>query len=139
MARQFGGLEMGSVYPGFKAFYAEGNWGNNPFEIAHDGTGTFAANLDKALGADGIDHVQLATWNDYGEGTMIEPTRELMYGCLTLLQQKLGVSFGQAELELIAKLFEKRKAGADQGKLAQASAALNQLQPAQAKSILDTL
>jgi hypothetical protein len=138
-ARSFGGLEMGSVYPGFKAFYSEGNWGTNPFEIPHDGSATFAANLDKALSASGIEHVQIATWNDYGEGTMIEPTRELMYGCLTLLQQKLGVPFGQAELELVARLYEKRKAGSDAAKLDQASSALNQLQPAQAQTILDTL
>jgi hypothetical protein len=134
----FGGLKMGSVYPGFHSFYSEGNWGSNPFEIPHNGAGTFTTTLDKALNA-GVENVQIATWNDYGEGTMIEPTRELMYGCLTVLQQKLGVSAGQGELELIGRLYEKRKQGADAAKLAEASTALNQVRPADAKTILDSL
>lgn len=134
----YGGLKMGSVYPGFHSFYSEGNWGSNPFEIAHNGSANFTTTLDKALSA-GVEHVQIATWNDYGEGTMIEPTRELMYGPLTVLQQKLGVSAGQGELELVALLYEKRKQGADATKLDQASTALNQVRPADAKTILDSL
>lgn len=137
--KALGGMKMGSAYPGFHSFYAEGNWGANPFEIPNNGSATFASNLDKALQADGVESVQLTTWNDYGEGTMIEPTRELSYGALTTLQQKLGVAFGQGELELIARLYDQRQAGADSAKLDQASAALNQVRPADAKAILDTL
>jgi hypothetical protein len=137
--KQLGGMKMASAYPGFHSFYAEGNWGSNPFEIPHNGSATFASNLDKALQAGGVESVQLTTWNDYGEGTMIEPTRELGYGPLTTLQQKLGVPFGQSELELVARLYEKRQAGADSAKLDQASAALNQVRPADAKALLDTL
>lgn len=142
-ARQFSGVQMGSAYPGFRSFYSEGGWGSNPFEIAHDGTGTFASALDKGLASAAVDSVQLTTWNDYGEGTMIEPTREFNYGFLTVLQQRLGVSYGQPELELVAKLFElRKKVGGDSAKRAQldlASSHLTYLRPADAKSILDTL
>ncbi len=142
-ARQFSGVQMGSAYPGFRSFYSEGGWGTNPFEIAANGTATFASTLDKGLAADNVDTIQLATWNDYGEGTMLEPTRELGYGFLTVLQQKLGVSYGQAELELVAKLFELRKTvgsdGAKRGQLDLASNHLAYLRPADAKSILGSL
>ncbi len=30
------------------------------------------------------------TWNDYGEGTMIEPTKEFGYGFLNTLQKREG-------------------------------------------------
>jgi len=103
------GIKMGAVAPGFNAYYAEGGWGSNPFVINHNGTNTFKATLDLALNQ-GVQHIQLATWNDYGEGTMIEPTREFGYGFLTYLQQRLGVSgLGQAELELVAQLYQQRK------------------------------
>lgn len=141
--RQFGGIQVGSAYPGFKAFYAEGGWGTDPFEIAYDGTNNFASTLDKGLASVVVDSIQLATWNDYGEGTMLEPTREFNYGFLTVLQKKLGVSYGQPELELVAKLFDlRKKVGGDGAKRAQldsASSALAHLHPDQAKTILDSL
>lgn len=116
---------------------------SNPFEIAHEDTATFASTLEKGLAADAVDSIQLATWNDYGEGTMIEPTHELKYGFLTILQQKLGVNHGQPELELVAKLFElRKKVGGDSTKRAQldlASSHLAYLRPADAKTILDAL
>ncbi|MDF3070038.1 MAG: hypothetical protein K0R38_5639 [Polyangiaceae bacterium] len=142
-ARQFSGVQMGSAYPGFRAFYSEGGWGTNPFEIAHEDTATFASTLEKGLAAGAVDSIQLATWNDYGEGTMIEPTREFKYGFLSILQQKLGVSYGLPELELVAKLLELRKrVGEDSTKRAQldlASSHLAYLRPADAKTILDAL
>jgi Alpha-L-arabinofuranosidase B (ABFB) domain len=102
------GVKMGSAYPGFKDFYAQGGWGSNNFFIAANGTATFNDTLSLAISS-GSKYIQLATWNDYGEGTMIEPTREFGYGLLTLLQQKLGVPYGQSELELVYKLFEQRR------------------------------
>lgn len=103
------GMKMGAAAPGFNAYYAEGGWGANPFVINHNGTNTFKSTLDLALN-NGIQHIQLATWNDYGEGSMIEPTREFGYGFLTYLQQRLGVSgLGQAELELVHELYQQRK------------------------------
>jgi len=55
--------------------------------------------------------VQIATWNDYTEGTMIEPTNERGYASLVTLQKVLGVSYGQAELEIVKQLYDRRKAG----------------------------
>lgn len=102
------GLKMGSAYPGYHSFYAEGGWDGPTWSIPLNDGATFAETLDKALNA-GVEYVQLTTWNDYGEGTMIEPTREFGFGALTTLQDKLGVNFGESELQLILKLYEQRK------------------------------
>jgi hypothetical protein len=103
------GLKMGAVAPGFNAFYAAGGWGSNPFVIDHNGLNTFKATLDLALN-NNSPRFQVATWNDYGEGTDIEPTREFGYGYLTYMQQRLGVSnLGQTDLELVNELFNQRK------------------------------
>jgi hypothetical protein len=101
-------FKMGSAYPGFKDFYAEGGWASNSlFVIDHNGADTFSETLDKAI--TNVNYIQLITWNDYGEGTMIEPTLEFGYSFLTTLQTKLGVSYTQTELELVAKLYALRK------------------------------
>lgn len=102
------GMKMGAVAPGFNAFYAAGGWGSNPFVIDHNGLNTFKATLDLAINHN-VQRIQVATWNDYGEGTDIEPTREFGYGYLTHMQQRLGVNMGQADLELVAELYKQRK------------------------------
>jgi hypothetical protein len=64
-------VKMGVVYPGFHDFYKEGGWGDSYFFIDHQGTNTFKATLELAL-ASSAGYIQAATWNDYGEGTIIE-------------------------------------------------------------------
>ena len=56
-----------------------------------------------------IDALQLVTWNDFGEGTMYEPTYEYGFKMLTNLQAKLGVSYSEYELQQIYRLFDLRK------------------------------
>ncbi len=53
--------------------------------------------------------IQLITWNDFGEGTMIEPTQEFGYSFLTSIQTAFGVSSNQTQLENIKRLFDLRK------------------------------
>ena len=135
------GMKMGAAAPGFNAYYAEGGWGSNPFVINHNGTNTFKSTLDLALN-NGVQHIQLATWNDYGEGTMIEPTREFGYGFLTYLQQRLGVSgLGQAELELVHQLYMQRKQhrgnATEQARLNNVFGYLVSLQIANARNLLN--
>ncbi|HYC86211.1 MAG TPA: glycoside hydrolase family 71/99-like protein [Chryseosolibacter sp.] len=103
--------KVGSAYPGFRDFYKQGGWGENYFLIEHNGTATFEQTLDLAL--ENATHIQLNTWNDYGEGTMIEPTAEFGYAYLTTLQSALGVPYSLTELELIARLYSLRKKYSD--------------------------
>ncbi|RYZ97287.1 MAG: carbohydrate-binding protein [Moraxellaceae bacterium] len=102
------GMKMGAAAPGFNAFYAAGGWGSNPFVINANGTSTYQATLDLAIN-NNVQNIQLVTWNDYGEGTMIEPTREFGYGFLTYTQKRLGVDLAQSDLELVHELFQQRK------------------------------
>jgi hypothetical protein len=137
--RQVSGMKMGSAYPGYHSYYAEGGWAGPTWTIAHNESVTFAETLDKAIAA-GVEHLQLVTWNDYGEGTMIEPTAELQFGPLTTLQSKLGVNFGEAELQLVFRLFQQRKEHAGdaqrQLELDQAFLALAQFRIAEAQALL---
>jgi hypothetical protein len=101
------GTKVPVLYPGFDAAYGNGAPG---WAIASDlnGGNTLKATYDLSKGVG--DMVQIATWNDYTEGTMVEPSNERGYASLTTLQKLLGVSYGQAELEIVRQLYDRRKA-----------------------------
>jgi hypothetical protein len=135
-------LSIGVVYPGFKSFYAAGAADGPTWEIAHNGTSTFSTMLDKAINSV-VSIIQFATWNDYGEGTMIEPTEEFGYSFLTVMQQKLGVPYGQHELEVIFRLYQYRKQysgnASVQLQLNQVFTYLANLQVSNAETLLNTI
>lgn len=140
----FSGTKFGSAYPGFNSFYAQGGWGGPTWTIDYNNLGNFQQTLDLALSQSNINYIQLATWNDYGEGTMIEPTVEFQYGFLTTLQQKLGVqSLDQSDLEAVYQFYQLRVkyAGdaAKQQQLTQVFTYMASLQMQKAKDLLATL
>ena len=57
--------------------------------------------------------IQVATWNDYGEGTMIEPTKEFGYRYLEFLQayyiKNHEHPFHKNDLQLPIRLYQLRK------------------------------
>lgn len=141
---------VGAVaYPGFNDFYQEGGLGNVvPFEIPHENGQTLDAVLEQFqvyanLAPARFDFLQLATWNDFGEGTMFEPTVETGFDYLLRLQEFTGVSYGESELELVFQLYRARKefAGnaAVQAELEQASTLLANLEVDAARAILDAI
>ena len=139
-ARTDVGLKMGSAYPGFNDFYTEGGWSDNvSFSINYNDSITFRQTLQKAV--DNVSYIQLVTWNDYGEGTMIEPTFEFGYKFLTTLQDVLGVGYTQDDLKLVYRFYELRKSlkdsATDMKKLDQAFAYFASLQLDKAKEIID--
>ena len=97
-----------AAFPGFKDFYAAGGWGSTLFVIDHNGTNTLQSTLDLAKNSN-LSNLQLITWNDFGEGTMIEPTNEFNYSFLETIQQYTGVTYTKTELELIYKWYTLRK------------------------------
>jgi hypothetical protein len=106
---------LGSAYPGFDDFYFEGGWGDEVGGVIdHQGTATLALTTRY-----GRDAVQLVTWNDFGEGTMIEPTVEFGYGLLGVVQRFAGVSHTEADLELATRLYLARKARAGDAEAAE--------------------
>jgi Glycosyl hydrolase family 99 len=134
-------VKVGVVYPGFDSFYADGGWGGERHTIPV-GTATYGQTWTLTKNS-GVDWLQVATWNDYGEGTMIEPTVELGYSILTAMQTNLGVGYGQSELELIDTLYRRRKQHAGdvgvQRQLDQAFYYLVALQVAKARELLAAL
>jgi hypothetical protein len=77
--------KIGIVFPGFHDIYAEAGVGPSYGFSDRDGGSVLRRTLDKALGS-GAPFAQIATWNDFGEGTDIEPTREYGYRALEILQ-----------------------------------------------------
>lgn len=86
------GTAGGVAYPGFDDFYQEGGTGTViGFEIPHNNGQTLTNTLSLAgqYGAN-IDYLQLATFNDFGEGTMFEPTVETGFNYLHQIQMFTG-------------------------------------------------
>jgi hypothetical protein len=97
-----------AAYPGFQDFYKQGGWGNTLFLINYNSAGTLQNCLSLAR-TSGTNYLQLITWNDYGEGTMIEPTLDFNFTFLQAIQQYTGVSYSVTELQLIYKWYTLRK------------------------------
>jgi hypothetical protein len=135
------GAKIPVIYPGFNPYYAQGGWPGPTFKISYtlkpdgsEGGNTLQSTFE--LGRDTGEAIQNATWNDYGEGTMIEPTNQFQYQFLTALQRSVGAIYTEAELKIVKMLYDQRKSGKNAAMLDQASAALANLDVAKACTIL---
>ena len=133
------GVKMGSAYPGFHDYYAQGGWGESYGKVDHQDGLVFQQTLEKAS-AHQMPFIQLVTWNDFGEGTMIEPTVEFQYKYLEQLQAFTGVPYNKGVFETIHTYYLKRKQyegdAAAQLTLDQVFDALNQLDVTIAEDLL---
>jgi hypothetical protein len=101
---------IGAAYPGYRDFYKEGGDGNGyNIHWDYDNGNLFKSVLELGK-TKGMDYIQLITWNDFGEGTMMEPTMEFGYKFLTVNQQFAGVNYSEKELALIKELYDLRQA-----------------------------
>jgi hypothetical protein len=141
------GTAFGGAYPGFQTFYLEGGQYDDPnhfleFVIEHNGVQTLEETLARATAA-GVDHLQLITWNDHEEGTMLEPTDEFGFSFLETIQSFTGVSYGVDDLRYVYDMFDMRKQYADdadaQLTLDQAFYYFVSLQLTEAKAAIDAL
>jgi hypothetical protein len=107
------------AYPRFQDIYQQAgvspSWGS-----IDDANGkTYAATLKRAL-LSGADMVQIATWNDWGEGTQIEPSAEFGYRDLEATQRLRracidpAFPYTAADLRLPEQLYRLRKKYAGQ-------------------------
>jgi glycoprotein endo-alpha-1,2-mannosidase len=102
---------VGGVYPGFNDFYYEGGWRSNTNDdwvISHNGTQVLNETLTLTASS-AVEFIQLITWNDFGEGTMIEPTSEFGFSYLEEIQSYTGVSYNFDDLQLPYRLYLLRK------------------------------
>jgi hypothetical protein len=100
---------IASAYPGFKDFYKQGGAGDNiGWTIEHNNGTTFDETLAMAKTAK-VNAIQLITWNDFGEGTMIEPTKEFGYSYLEKIKTFAGVKNTTSSFSIISTLYDLRK------------------------------
>ncbi|MFB2121017.1 glycoside hydrolase family 71/99-like protein [Parapedobacter sp. 2B3] len=105
---------IGGAYPGFDDYYKEGGWGEQVLgDIDHEDGALFDRSLQMATDENRT-QLQLITWNDFGEGTMIEPTHEFQYAFLEKLQDFTGLPYNKAILEQIYAYYTLKKQFADQ-------------------------
>lgn len=102
-------VAIGSAYPGFNDFYKEGGAGTSiDWTIEHNNGATLDETLTMAKNAK-LDYLQLITWNDFGEGTMFEPTKEFGYSYIEKIKIFAGVQNTSDVFSNISTLYNLRK------------------------------
>lgn len=134
---------MGSAYPGFNDFYKEGGASTViGWKIDHNNGTTLDETLALAKSSN-LKYLQLITWNDFGEGTMFEPTREFGYTYIEKVKTFAAVQNTGNEFENIGELYNLRKKfkgnSAVQKKLDQVFQYFVSLQTDKANTLLQTL
>jgi hypothetical protein len=130
------------AFPRFHDIYAEAkvhaSWGH----VADDDGATFRETFAAALDA-GAAIIQVATWNDGGEGTIVEPSREFGLRDLAVIQEARRASdtrfaWTRDDITLPHRLFAARQRGAsvDRERLDRAAAALLAGRATEARSLL---
>jgi hypothetical protein len=92
---------FGGAYPGYKDFYKEGGWGESVLATIDHEDGALLKELFQMAKSKNVNNLQLITWNDFGEGTMIEPTKEFGYKFLNEIQSFSGVTYNTSVLESV--------------------------------------
>jgi hypothetical protein len=105
---------VSSAFPRFHDFYAQSGAGSSYGTLDDANGGTLTNTLRRAL-TNNSAIVQLVTWNDFGEGTIIEPTVEYGYRDLGIVQdlrrQHLdpGFPYHTNDLTLALRFYNLRK------------------------------
>jgi hypothetical protein len=108
------GLKVPCAFPGFHDIYKEAGVQPSHGYLDARGGETFRRTLDRAL-ASGSPVVQVATWNDFGEGTCVEPAREYGYRYLEMVQDARRRAPGEPfpyrpeDLRLPLRIYQLRK------------------------------
>jgi hypothetical protein len=106
---------LSGATPGFRDYPVAGTFHPSSFgQVEYNGDATMRATLSHAIAA-APDAIQLITWNDYIEGTMIEPTEEFGYQFLEAIQDirrsKMQASFpwSSSALRFPLRIYQLRK------------------------------
>ncbi len=126
---------LDAAFPKFHDIYAQAQVGSS-FGYIDDWYSafgiTYTYTLERSLQSTS-DIVQLITWNDYGEGTIIEPTEEDGYLYLEITQQKRkqyiepDFPYTAEDLRLPVRLYTLRKANINNPQIASKLAAAESL------------
>lgn len=122
---------IATAFPGFKDIYQQAGVHASYGGIASRAGLTLSESLAQAFESK-APLIQIATWNDYGEGTMIEPTRTHGFRHL----EKLPRCGNPADLRLPIMLYQLRKRGGDAKMLDDASTRMFASKFTEAEAIL---
>ena len=106
---------VASAFPGFYDIYEEAGLGFSYGYLDPLAGETFQSTLETALSYN-PEVLQIVTWNDYGEGTVIEPTTEFGTQYLEMIQDKRrewldpSFSYTAQELNIPLQIYNLRKA-----------------------------
>ncbi len=105
-------VRVACAFPRFRDWYEEGGQKGYP-DLPDDSGRTYRETLEAALALKPV-AVQVATWNDWQEGTQIEPSVELGYRDLAATQAARrridpAFRFQAADLELPLRIFRLRQ------------------------------
>ena len=96
------------AFPGFHDIYKEVGLHKSIGYIDDQAGKTFIETFERAWNSKS-QFIQIATWNDYGEGTAIEPTKSFKYQYLEEVQKYTQTCFSQNDLQLPVILYELKK------------------------------
>ena len=140
---------IGDAYVGYNDYYAAGGDPSAAAGFVIPQSDSNGETLTETLDQDqtyskNIAAIQIATWNDYGEGTMIEPTVQNGFSSLQQIQKFTGVSYGLSQLQLVYQLYEAREKflgnSTEEAVLSQSSNDINNLDfPDAQKSLADAV
>ena len=132
------------AFPGFQDIYEQAGLHESYGRISHGGGATFKKTMELAV-ASKCRVIQIATWNDYGEGTVVEPTRRFGYRFLECIQEGARDTsrYTPEDLRLPILLYQLRKKASltesARKELDRASAQLFESKCGEARKILETL
>jgi hypothetical protein len=107
-------LKIAGAFPGFHDIYQEAGVQPSHGRLDSRGGETFRHTLERAI-ASKTPFVQIITWNDFGEGTCVEPAREYGYRYLEAVQQARRqfpndpFTYQPADLRLPLRIYQFRK------------------------------
>lgn len=108
------GAKIACAFPGFHDIYHEAEVRPSYGYLDARNGETFRHTLDRALALESP-VLQIATWNDFGEGTCIEPTHEYGYRYLEAIQEvrrrifQGRFPYQSADLRLALRIYHLRK------------------------------
>jgi hypothetical protein len=91
---------VSTAFPRFHDIYAQAGAGSSYGYLDDQSGNTLRETLARAMtNASAI--VQIATWNDFGEGTIIEPTVDAVAGCALIDTNRSTTVYGYTDLGII--------------------------------------
>ncbi|MEO1525956.1 MAG: glycoside hydrolase family 71/99-like protein [Planctomycetota bacterium] len=131
-----------AAFPRFNDVYRDAGVSEGYPRLPDNGGQTLKETLEKALDSKSP-IIQIATWNDWGEGTQIEPSNEFKYRDLVIIQELLRdhgrTNLRNSDFPVCLGLFNARRAQIQTKEIESVAELLKNGKPKEAGKILRTM